>query len=525
MEWIDLGLLVGGLALAVWPVHFHRSHRGLGWLAAAALAWFGFVRQGCVCSMGAIQNVTLALCNPAYKAPLTVMLFFLVPLVFALFFGRVFCSGVCPMGALQELLLIRPIRLPTGVSQVLSLFPWVFLAAIVFFVATGAGFLICRWDPFVSLFRFDGPARLLRFGGWILAASLVIGRPFCRVFCPYGALLGLLARFSQKTVSVTSGKCSNCRICESACPYAAIPPAIPAPTGSIPGQRILRFAGFMAVPVLVLVGAWVGGQMGVALSDGGGALLGATRHNVIEFYTNNTTAGLAPAIAGRWTGGLLGLAFAVILVSHWRTSRSTVLEPDPSACLACARCYDSCPKNSEVGSIGRTLRNFLSTHFAWRPPHWRLCAGIGALLASVIAFGVAREIIRSADSLRSLDVAVFGAFPEARNPAGGGAQLDTLVGHRLEWRRNAPWLLAGAVASALVLTGTAVGPDRLRPGRRCLSTAWLAHPVNRGRVALTVAIAGLLLAGHWWAATYHHHSAEIPAPEQDTITDSSSQPM
>jgi len=64
---------------------------------------FRVLPQGCVCPIGSIQNVTLAMTDHSYILPLTVLIFFLAPLVFTLLFGRTFCAGVCPFGALQDM--------------------------------------------------------------------------------------------------------------------------------------------------------------------------------------------------------------------------------------------------------------------------------------------------------------------------------------------------------------------------------------------------------------------------------------
>ncbi|MHC5086583.1 MAG: 4Fe-4S binding protein, partial [Planctomycetota bacterium] len=40
------------------------------------------------------------------------MVFFFSPLVFTLFFGRSFCAAVCPLGVIQDLVLLRPLKVP-----------------------------------------------------------------------------------------------------------------------------------------------------------------------------------------------------------------------------------------------------------------------------------------------------------------------------------------------------------------------------------------------------------------------------
>ncbi|MBL7223861.1 MAG: 4Fe-4S binding protein [Candidatus Brocadiae bacterium] len=229
-EVADVVVLLAALSVAAWLALGRRSRRGILWLSIFSLAYFGFYRGGCVCSIGAIQNVALALANTSYAAPLSVVLFFAVPLVFALLFGRVFCGGVCPLGAIQDVVLIRAARVPMGLQHALGLLPWAYLGAAALFAATDTSFIICRYDPFVAFFRMTGALDMLIFGGIVLVLATFVGRPYCRFLCPYGALLGLCARWARKKVDVTPDECVVCSLCEDACPFGAI--HAPTPEGA-----------------------------------------------------------------------------------------------------------------------------------------------------------------------------------------------------------------------------------------------------------------------------------------------------
>jgi len=110
-EYFDVVVLIAALAVTTWLELKKRSRQGLIWMSVFSLAYFGFYRQGCICAVGSVQNVSLALFNTGYSIPLTALLFFLIPLLFALAYGRVFCAGVCPLGAIQELTGFRPVKL------------------------------------------------------------------------------------------------------------------------------------------------------------------------------------------------------------------------------------------------------------------------------------------------------------------------------------------------------------------------------------------------------------------------------
>ena len=78
------------LALGAWVVLVKRSRTWLVGLTIGSLAYFGFYRDGCVCPIGSIQNVTVSFIDPGYAVSYSVIAFFLLPLIPALFFGRVF---------------------------------------------------------------------------------------------------------------------------------------------------------------------------------------------------------------------------------------------------------------------------------------------------------------------------------------------------------------------------------------------------------------------------------------------------
>jgi ferredoxin len=221
----DLGLLAAALGVAAWIILKKRSRAWAVTLTVGCLAYFGFFREGCICPIGSIQNVTVAMVDPDYAIPYFVIGIFMLPLVAALLFGRVFCGGVCALGAIQELVLLKPIEVPRRLDKVLGSVKWLYLiTAIVFAVLPLAyrDFVICRFDPFVSFFRFSGTFHMLLLGGVFLVAGLFVGRPYCRYLCPYGALLSVFSRYAWKSVSITSSRELDCGLCDHACPYGAI---------------------------------------------------------------------------------------------------------------------------------------------------------------------------------------------------------------------------------------------------------------------------------------------------------------
>jgi len=237
-DWIhtlDILLLAASLGLAAWFVLKRRSRKGVLILSIGALAYFGFYRDGCICPIGSIQNVTLSLVDPHYMVSFGVIAFFFLPLIASLLFGRVFCSGVCPLGAIQDLVVLWPKKVPKKLDRILSWIPYIYLTAAVLFAGLGTylrlfssdsvlshRFLICEWDPFVGLFRVSAPFHMLAIGTALLILGMFIGRPYCRWLCPYGGILAILSRFAWKNVRITPDKELDCGLCAEACPYGAI---------------------------------------------------------------------------------------------------------------------------------------------------------------------------------------------------------------------------------------------------------------------------------------------------------------
>jgi len=365
-EWTDVGVLAAALSLASWLAVKRRSRRGLFLLAVASLAYFGFIRKGCLCAVGSLQNVALGLADSGYAIPLATAAIFLLPLIFALFFGRAFCASVCPLGAAQEMTIVRPLRLPLWLREILGLLPHVYLALAVALAATGAGFWICRYDPFVGLFRLDGPAPMIVTGLLLLALGTVVARPYCRFLCPYGVPLGWFSRLSRRHLTITPDDCIQCRLCEKECPFDAIRGPEPAPGDRAAARR--AFAVSLAlIPVFALTGLGLGRLGGGPLSrvHPDVALARAVRAEVAA-DTRDTTwetrafwaTGAAPeslraaetAATRRVTnaaglgGVFLGLMAALRLVALSRRSDRTDFVPDRGDCLSCGRCFSSCPR-------------------------------------------------------------------------------------------------------------------------------------------------------------------------------------
>lgn len=183
-------LLLTGTVL----VHFFASGRfRLVFLVVAAVAG------------GVVFNVSLSaqwlldlagLRMPSFDANAPMWLLSVGVIGTSLALGPIFCAHACPFGATQELLSrlgsrwIPPAAAPARLRAV----KFVVLAVLAFALLAGTPPGAVAWDPLPAAFSMDFAAAAWPVAVLALAGAVVAFRPWCRVFCPVGAFLGLFNR-------------------------------------------------------------------------------------------------------------------------------------------------------------------------------------------------------------------------------------------------------------------------------------------------------------------------------------------
>jgi NosR/NirI family nitrous oxide reductase transcriptional regulator len=390
MEFLDVALLVLVLSVNSYFVIKKRYRKGILWVTVFSLIYFGFIRKGCICPIGAIQNVTLALFDIKYILPYTALIFFIIPLFFTLLFGRTFCAGVCPLGAIQDLFLLKPVKIPDATNRILGLLPYIYLAFAILFAATAADFIICRYDPFVGFFRFSGNFPIIITGAGLLILSIFIGRPYCRFLCPYSVILKFVSRFSKWHTTITPSNCIQCKLCENSCAFQAI--NFPN-SGDYREEKSQSIRRVMIFSFLLPVFIFAGGFSGYLLHDVFSRVHKDVRLAEEMFIRKNYEVNAPLSIdaetfqksgktldelyknaglikdkykkGGAATGAFLGFILGSFLIGLSRNIRRTDYEPDKENCISCGRCYKYCPVEKEPGmepGIDRYILSIFSVH-------------------------------------------------------------------------------------------------------------------------------------------------------------------
>ena len=193
-----------------------KFNRRVGYVLLVVSALVGFL---ILAPMLPVQLQTVLLGKTQQlMAPVGVVIAMLVAFAaLAFVFGRTFCGYACPIGAVQELAYLIPVKkLKIRAKSASMVFRIVFLGV---FAALAAFFSIgvLKYVGIADFFHLDFSTYwALAFVG-LLALGAMVYRPICRFLCPYGALLSLTA-FGSRFKLVRNETCIECGKCEEVCP-------------------------------------------------------------------------------------------------------------------------------------------------------------------------------------------------------------------------------------------------------------------------------------------------------------------
>lgn len=179
--------------------------------------------------------------------------------VLTILFGRVFCSHLCPLGTLQDIILWMKKKKYTHrafpFQRTNYLVHYSITALIILSAISGSVVLLNLFEPFSSYGRMlsslvrplmivgnNAVAQmlgssnnlgmtilpLLGFNVWNIAIPFILlviiigltvwrGRLFCNSLCPVGGILSLLSRISLFKITIQNHACIDCGLCERVC--------------------------------------------------------------------------------------------------------------------------------------------------------------------------------------------------------------------------------------------------------------------------------------------------------------------
>lgn len=192
-----------------------------------------------LCPMGAVETLLTFLTTGGMisKIHQSNLVLGAAIVIATLLVGNAFCGWVCPFGALQDGIawLRRKLHLPTlavphTLDRVLRWGRFVVLALVMWMSFTTAKLWFFDYDPYVTLFGLHWlyeftPAMwpALAILGIVVVGAFLVERAFCRYLCPLGAVFAILNRFSILRIRRAPATCTDCKLCDKACPVGIEP--------------------------------------------------------------------------------------------------------------------------------------------------------------------------------------------------------------------------------------------------------------------------------------------------------------
>lgn len=168
---------------------------------------------------------------------------FVIWLIVTLIFGRVYCSGFCPLGTVQDICahIPRHGRKAFGkrryrYSEPVYRLQYLFLVLTIIAMMTGMVWVLNVMDPYavyansvgaisewlgvssseVRVVSYPVLGSVIAFLS-VAAVSFIHGRKVCNSVCPVGTTLGLVSRYSLWQIDIDTDLCTNCGKCADVC--------------------------------------------------------------------------------------------------------------------------------------------------------------------------------------------------------------------------------------------------------------------------------------------------------------------
>ncbi len=195
------------------------------WFYFIAVMIFGVILSADPSPMGTIKDnfALFGAYHVLFPPRLVALALMLLMVILA---NKFICSWGCQLGTLQDLIfrinkskdgkpVIAQIKIPFIITNTIR---------IIFFIIFAAIALIWAFDIIepVDLFKIFKPSALgiigIIFAAIVFSLSLVVYRPWCHFFCPFGLIGWIAEKISITKIKVDYDKCIACGSCIKSCP-------------------------------------------------------------------------------------------------------------------------------------------------------------------------------------------------------------------------------------------------------------------------------------------------------------------
>lgn len=184
------------------------------------------------CPYGAVESFLTKITTGNYLNRIWTSSFILmaITILVTIFFGRIFCSYLCPLGALQEWIraigrklgIKKDLELPKSIDKYARYLKYLILILVIYFSYKLGDLFFRNYDPYNALMHFgnEWEEKLIAYIilGIVLVSALFSKNWWCRYFCPLGAFLGIIKKISPFKIKRDQNTCISCGLCDKVCP-------------------------------------------------------------------------------------------------------------------------------------------------------------------------------------------------------------------------------------------------------------------------------------------------------------------
>ncbi len=228
LKFIIWFIFMGGMFYLLRKKKLNPKLRLISYLAGFAI--FGIILGADPSPMGTVKDA-IALWGEKqviFKPRMVALAIFMGTVILV---NKMICSWGCQFGALQDFLfrlnrnkkdskgLVKQYKIPFVLSNGFRI---IFFLAFVAMAFWGGHDIVSDIDPFKifkpQYFQWIG----ISFVAVISILSLLVYRPWCHLFCPFGLVGWFFEKLAWFKIAVDYNKCDACGACEKACPSYAM---------------------------------------------------------------------------------------------------------------------------------------------------------------------------------------------------------------------------------------------------------------------------------------------------------------